>query len=72
VILLLVADLAAGGWFVRGYDRDGRMTAETWHGGLPDARRWADSEFGGGAIGAWREVPDVASDPVRFALSRRR
>jgi hypothetical protein len=72
VVLLLVQDLIEGGWFVRGYDRSGRQTIETRHGGLLGARLWAVSEYGNDAIGAWHDVPDDAADPVSYALGVRR
>ena len=72
VVLLLVQDVSAAGWYVRGYDQNGRQTTETWHGGLPLARRWAESQYTADAIGTWREIPDETTDPIRYALRRRR
>ncbi|HEX7490268.1 MAG TPA: hypothetical protein VF337_01025 [Candidatus Limnocylindrales bacterium] len=72
VILVLIQDLGAGGWFVRGYDRTGRETTETWHGGLPSAREWAVAEYSADTIGAWHDIPDETQDPVRYALRKRR
>lgn len=45
VVLVLVEDLEDGGCFLRAYDRDGRETLETWHGGPAAAREWAASEY---------------------------
>lgn len=73
VILLAVEDLKKGsGWFVRGYDRIGRQTVASWHGGLIGARVWAASEYGHDAIGAWHDIPDDVADPVGYALRARR
>jgi hypothetical protein len=70
-VLLLVQDLDQGGWFLRGYDRDGREVFETWHGGLTTARQWAESEYGS-AVGAWLDIPDEITSPIRHALRNRR
>jgi hypothetical protein len=71
-ILLLVQDLDQGGWFLRGYDRTGLETVETWHGGLVPARQWAASHYGYDAVGTWHDIPDGADAAVRFALKKRR
>jgi hypothetical protein len=71
-VLLLVQDLDQGGWFLRGYDRTGRETVETWHGGLVPARQWATSHYGLDSVGTWQDIPDEADDAVRFALRKRR
>lgn len=72
VVLLLVEDLDQGGWFLRGYDRSGRETVETWHGGLVQARQWVASHYGPDAVGKWHDVPDDAGDAVHHALRKRR
>jgi hypothetical protein len=72
VVLLLVQDLAAGGWFLRGYDRNRRETIETWHANPIAARQWAESEYASDAIGTWHDIPDDTPDPIRHALRRRR
>jgi hypothetical protein len=72
VVLLLVQDLDQGGWFLRGYDRSGRETVETWHGGLVPARQWAASHYGSDAVGLWHDIPDDAGDLVRYALRKGR
>jgi hypothetical protein len=71
VVLLLVQDVE-GGWFLRGYDRDGGQTQETWHVSLVSARQWAVSEFGPGRIGKFGEIQDSIDDPIGYALRRRR
>jgi len=72
VILLLVQDLTEGGWFVRGHDRTGRETIETWHGSAVAAREWAATEYGSDRIGGWLDIPDDTADAIRYALRRRR
>ena len=71
VILMLEQDLEQGGWYLRGYDREGTETLESWHGSLGGAQAWAGSQFGAETIGAWSDVPDGPGDPVRYALRRR-
>jgi hypothetical protein len=71
VMLLMVQDAEAGGWFVAGYDRSGHETSGTWHGLMVGARLWAASQFGHAAIGSWQDIPDDEPDPIHYALRRR-
>jgi hypothetical protein len=71
-VLVLTEAPDGGGYFLEGYDRNGRETTSTWHGARAAAKEWAGSEHAPGAIGSWRIVPEEVTDPAQYALTRRR
>ena len=68
VVLVLVQDLNEGGYFLEGYDRDGRETANVWHGAMAAAKEWASSEHAPADVGPWQAIPNSVHDPATYAL----
>lgn len=68
VVLVLTNDGLGEGFWVTGYDPDGRETTSTWHGGRSDAEIWASSEHAPADVGPWREIPAETSNAVGYAL----
>ncbi len=70
--MVLTHDLNEGGYFLEGYDRDGRETTSVWHGSMAAAKDWAAAEHAPADIGVWQPIPNAVRDPAAFALRQAR
>jgi hypothetical protein len=68
VVLISVEDPIEGGFEMTAYDSNGDETVCVWFAGREASRQWAETEYGEGDVGPWREIPDTVRDLATYAI----
>jgi hypothetical protein len=61
----LTIELTPEGFFLFRFAEDGAFAGDTWHRSVEEAKGQAIYEYGN-ALGSWVDIPDDASDAIRW------